>query len=104
MVEKRGWGEKAVVAWGNALTVYRPIVPKGLDSEAFQDLVSFSAAPAPDGVAVMLVIKGRDPIPVKINPVVARQLAASIVQAGMEAGWLDEEGDIVVDVGYVRRD
>ena len=92
----KGIDRGSLQIWENTLSTDRPGSPDVVGGQKLPEITSFSVTAAPDGIAVRMATRADRPIDLKLNPVVACHFAAAIVQAGIDSGWLDDEGNIII--------
>jgi hypothetical protein len=89
------FGEKVVKGWECALDAQRPPAPNDGDRWGFPQIESLSPKATSDGVIVRMRALTGEAIEFEMNAVAAKYLAANILAMGQQAGWLDNDFNIV---------
>ncbi|MCK5934473.1 MAG: hypothetical protein KAG89_20160 [Fulvimarina manganoxydans] len=90
----KAFTETEVQEWREAAKQKPSSIPPGAYQQ-FPQARSFDIAVHTDALLLRISIGDGDLADVRINPVVARNLMAAIMGAGIAAGWLNDLGDIV---------
>ncbi|WP_157182156.1 hypothetical protein [Methylobacterium sp. WSM2598] len=89
------FGDGEIAAWGDALEGKRPREIEEIEWFGFPQVESFTAALTNVAMAFRFVDRDGKVIDCLMNPVVARAVAVTILNGGIEAGWLDAKGTVI---------
>jgi hypothetical protein len=83
-----------IAAWERALDE-RPKAITEIELPGLPQIEAFAAEATNAGMAFRMSARDGSEMAFLINPVAARHLAANILKRGMEAGWLDQLGNVI---------
>ncbi|SMD10205.1 hypothetical protein SAMN06297251_12748 [Fulvimarina manganoxydans] len=87
--------EDQMQAWRDAAKRKPPRIPDNA-FERFAHVRSFDIAVHPNALLLRMMCGNGDITDLRINPVLARDLAATILRAGLAAEWLNKQGDVII--------
>jgi hypothetical protein len=89
------YGQAEIEAWTRLLGDHRPRTIEEIEWPTFPQIEAFTPMPISHSIAFRMAARDGSGIEFIINPVAARHLAACILTMGMEAGWLDEQANVI---------
>lgn len=89
------FGEEVIKGWEGALASRRPPTPSNAERPDFQQVEALSPKATSDGVIVRMTTQTGNSIDVELNAVAAKYMAANILALGQQAGWLDNDFNVV---------
>lgn len=84
-----------ISAWSGLLDSERPSEVSEQEWPTLPQVDAFNPRPLSAGMAFRMATRDQREIAFIINPVAARHLATCILMMGREAGWLDDEGNVI---------
>ncbi|MFS2014777.1 hypothetical protein ACCD06_33655 [Azospirillum sp. CT11-132] len=85
--------------WADTMKRLRPEPPNLADADAARQPVTVSMSVLDKGVSLRFVAPVGDELramDLTLNAVVAQAIAAQILKSGIEAGWLDAKGQVIL--------
>lgn len=83
-----------IAAWERDLD-NTPPSPTEQEWPSFADITAFKGGALTAGAVLRLKTRGDAHVDIRLNPVAARELAAWLLHAGTQAGWIDDAGNVV---------